>query len=1077
MKLISLIIILLLAISCSKSGKSVSKNVKEEFYLNNKSTSCSRVNLYKNVASKNNILSLFKCLKYEREFPSIYTALESTEEKKFQVFNKALSKTFFRSTDSRNKLFSSIIEKNTKASSMSMSQMLTSFISKRSNTQALANALKVLEDENIYINENFLKNYLVFMGTLNADTEQSRKEITEKFSTKDHAKFTLFIQTFFEDVLLSKDFERENFGSFIGKGNWFVELIKFLDLESLKKIIFFTIEKPELVEGVQIYEQAVNHNKYNCFDKSKSYVVDHKVEYQWQIENLFYQNREEFENELVSLVTRFNLYNQICNDEEFVPKTRKLLRSFIDYISISGGFEIMKELAKVSLLREENTFLLIDFFLSKSYKELEDVLRPFVNDKSFSLGVYRLLRSLKSEQLQNIVLILKSLDQNSVIELIKLWDNLSDSNKKSLIAYVTDMFVTQKNILPTFKFLNSINREQPESFIRFLKLALKKNSYASLRYFVNLANEDKIREELLTLFDEEHMFKLLSILQKRERKVSLKQKEIRSRNIEPLLRETKENCLSLLVAMQEKENLEYLISNYPLNCLGNEKKEENFSLKIIRWAKSLNFHFNQFSNRHIVGEKSFLDQKMMHFLHQMVHVTTKYVRSENDFSKETVNTVKDFLFDEKGISSLERVIKKLSIYEDEDKVLSRLMSLIPNNEKHIENDFRYTLKLLEMLSRRNESFLCKIKKDKCNLNIGLLKKQLLKKGIRFNRELILKLFNFLEEEKITVGIILDLISFLGKKNKNGIIRANQLEQILLSMSFKNSYYVVYFFNKLAKSTNYETTVKSLKNDFSLVRKLAPTLSKVGFLPDDASKRFKMVNSNLSLLDDLKVKSRNSGFSYGEVLIKLAKILRVLSPAYTQDINKISFPRIKKGQGHLAQLFVVASENGLISLLSNYISQNDIRLNTSLGFNAFLPLLNLDISLDEINFNSLPVNKQLFKKLSRISDKRIYRFITYLKSLDEVKINIGSVKERIDLTRFNKLFKIISDNEVDYKSFVETLSKLYSRDSEYINSLLKFSLLEINGDTRLYRGLDEMFNQSNSSFIKFFEDILAHFKLK
>lgn len=1082
MKILGLILLIAMMISCGQSPSPISKSRNQKFYISKNSKSCKEVNLYKDIFLKSNILNLLQCLDYDKKYPTIFEAINKEDSLNFISINETLNQSFLKDTNTRNLLFGLVVSKTKKESSMSLSHLVKSFLEQTSNLEALQEMTLSLKKNDTKVSVNFLFSYLEFMAGLDQSTEVQRKKLNLSLGDVINKKsFSNFLEVFFKDILIDDGLEKSAFISFLDNGEWLDNLMDEIDLNSFDRIINFVSSNEDFQKGIYKYQEAIETDSYDCSLQSKSYVVDHSVELKWQLENLYKLNKTDFEFEMINLMTRFNLYSQICYDDKFIPSTQKLLSKFVSFIQIDGGFTILKNFAKLSVTSGFDYRTLINFFTSGSFNELKPILDSLKDNPSFKEAVFRLVRSLNPKDYRNINSILKALQSDKIFlsSISKLWnERLSKETKDSLIGYVVDMFLTQEDIYPAFDLLNVIVSNLPkESELLFNDILFDSNNnlQSILSEFIN---NPKLQSEVLDFLDDNSLFELLSIIQK-STPVYIEKEDVFK--VEESLFSKKENknsdCLKYLSNIDTKDPMEHLINNYPAYCLGTENKDENFALKIIRWSQFINSDFSDLFGNSFTSVNGILYKDSMHFLHQMVHVTTKFIKSAEDFSKETVNSVKDYFFKFNNIEKLEQGIKNLISLEVRDQTVTKVLNKTKEiRPEQFDETLKYVFNLLSTYSSKSVTYNC-LQSESCNVDMKNLSATLSQNNLKIDKTVLQKVIRELGLGVYSPEDYIELIRFMGENNA---YKAIAFEKILKAVDFSNGYYAAFFLSKLSKSNNYTKTIATLKKDFKLANKFSGTFRFFKFFPTDIKKRFEIVMDNIDVLKEFDQTLPGQNFKYGDILIQLSKALTNLSPRRTQNLVKVSIPRSKKVFGHYSHYLLALSQKGYLSELCNYVAQNlDQVKSRNLDFkiiNEAIQSIEVQIDTDNFNLDILPVNKSLMNTLLSIPLSVQSTLLSYIKLMPNLTFS-SEDNQIISLNEYNKLFRILSDKDVDYHSLHRSLMRVHSSNPEYINQLLEYSIYQNNNKSNIKVALENMFVDSNESLILFFKDILAHFQLK
>lgn len=1081
MKILNLILTGLMLLSCGKGPQKITKSVKEEFYINSTSKSCAKINLYSDILTKKNVQSLFECLKLNNSYPRLFKKLSSIDESEFNSINQIMNETYFKDVNTRNKLLGTIMGKTRKSSSKSLSHLIKSFLSKKTNITSLVNITTAIQNKKIDVSSDFLFKYLKFMADLEANTELGRKMLSTAFHRKETVQnFSNFLQLFLEDVLLGEDEDKKSFILFLQEESWMKSFMSNLSKDSFEKIIFFLVQNPSFLSGVETYKKAINEDSFNCASQSQSYVVDHKVELNWQLENLYKLDIIDFNSEMINLITRFRLYSQICYQDDFNPIVSELLRTFSEFINIDGGFKILKKLAEISLLDDLDNELIVNFFTSNSFKKLNSVLSDLEGEKDFLDGIYLLLKSLKASDYENISNIMKSLEVNPefVSSFRELWtEELSSSDRRNLVDYVVDMFLTSKDIYPAFDLLNVVVDNLNNESKKFMKLVLSEQiNLSGVRDFI--LEDDLAYEELLQFFEEDSLFSIISLIQKNDLAEDYTLPADDTEEVLSVNSFVEDNCLKVLVNLSSGLTLDEYISKFPDQCLAKTSKKENFAVKIIRWSKSMNVEFQDLFGLDVVSDHGILNKSFMHFLHQMVHITTKYVKSAGDFSKQTVNTVKDFLFEYGYLEDLEKIFESIIEYDKQEKVLIPIMEQTKNiSSDEFDSIAKYGLNVVSTFSESKLKYKCRFLHN-CSFSIKNFKNIAKKNGLNLDKSNIDKILDGVSSSRYPLEDYIELVRFIGEDGLNNESKVFRIEKILKAVDFKNSYYAIFFMGKMANAKSYKTVVSELKNDFKLATNFSSTLKFMGVFPKDIKTRFKTVNANLEVLDEFNTFVPGKDYKYGDVLIELFKVINELSPKQTRLIRKVSIPREKKVYGHFGHFITALSSMGVLSEFTNYFYVNSSSIiKTKVSFKEIkilLSKLNLKLVDEEIDLNDLPLSKKTFSLLLSTPKETLKNIFGYIDALPDIKLSLR--RSNLDLARYNTLFKILSDKDVAYEALHETLIEVYNTDPEYLSKLIEYSLIENNGKTNLEIGLRNMFISSNHSLVNFFKDILAHFKL-
>jgi hypothetical protein len=1043
-------------LSCSKEAVYKGRNLSGKYFIRKSVKSCKGVSFGSDSYKRDNVLNFFDCIGYDKAFSGIHKYIKNLDDKSYSSFEKLFSSMY----PTLNNFLDITINKLDKESTKHLSHIISIILD---NPDLIKKQIAIFQNRSKSEYKDISQivfEAITFLSGFSEEQDEYRINMISSLNP-DLLKRLIgeTIKSLFSNKMISK-----KSSLFISEKGWINDTLNRIEVSSLKKIVEFNLLNPTFIKHVGYYEESILTPKYNCYDYSKTYIVDHSVEYQWQLSNLVSKASDDFYLDIVELITRFNLYRQICPSDIFIPKTTELLRQVISFLDIDGGFSLLRQFARISMSEDEKFDLsIINFFKSNVFKTFVELVQLIENDKVYD-DIYLFLKSISSKDYARLASLLNTLSKNESF-LDFLDSKYQSDNLDALVDLIYNIISTEKEYLSSFRFLFSLVDNASD-------INLDKEDYINLLgVFVEVLTDNNLVNELKKMFDNSHLLYVLGLIQKNETVSTAKSlNNFLLENIEKssVSSYTYKECVrQIMIHLNGHDSLGDIISNYPEVCRDIEEEKKNFALKIYEWSQNINAGFFDEHGFEFAGQDGLLNPRTMHFMHQMIHVTTKYIKSDNDFSKDTVNKVKKYLLEDNNIKYIESFLENALLNNKKNLVeLFDLLSSSPSS--NVNNDLKLLFGFFESVSEKKSELKFSIEKADVeylrNLNLNTRKFQSL-----------LKCF---EKNKLSISQLGHILNFLGQKR---IIK--KLTFILNELEFKNYHYVAFFINQLAKAKSYQKAITKLKRQFKLALSTNKALIKLGYLPADGKRRLLIVNENLGVLDLFLQKMPGSKKSYGDILKIIAEGLYEISSKEAKDISLFTKGSRGKSKKHFGTLLGFLSRKGLLNkvLFTMKGVSSELMGNHVIPWKLFedIDIGNVDIGkLEEKNYSvEIPSldNVELGLKKYRYNDFK--RLMSYLKILFkfDMKFKGKSIK---NLYRLNVFFKVMSDSTINYIPFVETLQRLHSNDENYLLSLLEYSVKKDESNvTRLRAGFSSMFIKSNLSLINFFKDILAHFKYK
>lgn len=544
--------------------------------------SCSNMKFEGQVLSKQNILNIFECSGWDKQYPDLTVALKNSEETSVNQAFKVVNDSFFSSKDQRKTFYETIAEAESRGELDVVSKVLEKGLTDHTILAQVDNALNK-DHMNLTERSDFMK---VLSGSNDQNLkivralkhvvqafEKNKSRIHELLSEEEKSKLVPKARNLLNDFSKSMDsqswshlskilYEKESAlqrWAYEGQGK---------DLSVLLKVI----EQPGFYEDVKFLKNSLDTG-ITCTNKAstRDFNINVAQELKQKIEGLKTKNRDEFGNMLLHGLTKYLAFQEFCEEKTQAQG----LESF--FVVLKSAFAVLPSdhdyrfLKKIHQLFGDDRYVFLSFLSSSSFKSLRELLVDLEKsgaDAEFVAELYEILLQVSPEDLQIVAELVQDISRSETKTAVwqkswsKLWDGLSASEKDSFIQFLGLFLSEDVNASGMLNTLEQLMTEFPE-FSQALANKLNEESFQnSLRYLIHVMSEKGAQKDLSVLLSEKGLFEFIEILtQEYEKPVR------RAEALEPVEHDFKPYGSSELtdVKVQTKVCFESLSKNYQID--------------------------------------------------------------------------------------------------------------------------------------------------------------------------------------------------------------------------------------------------------------------------------------------------------------------------------------------------------------------------------------------------------------------------------------------------------------------------------------------------------------------------------
>lgn len=567
-KWLKYILLVFVLISCQKQSPSeIDATSTAVRFSQERARACQNTNFTKNILSHNNVVSLFKCADWVKEFPVMYSSLSSINGKKWDHIFSAVDEKFFNNKDKRERIFGIIKDLDSKGGLAHLSDVLNSL----NETNFYDSMYRVFycsenpddescEDRKEFIlNPTELKAYFQYF-MFQREVFQTLSYLTQDFvdSVGDSERYIGAVDRVLKDEKFRK-IRRNVVKSIIDK---FKDGISSQDIEYFEKILTTEVDgepflytwlqntQNEKVKEILRYPYVGNveiipnliavksalKNNFVCADKAGVLRISTKDSFEEFMEMLSTGSQKDFFNFLYKNINSIQLGQRFCpvlrnytvqvnypdkdKSNVFTADFLKLLGYLGEFFLTQNAFELIKFLQSSSI---SNDYLL-DFFTGEIFFSIVEIskrmdeLSPELTDelvksiKNFDKNFFKLSNSLGLVLLEN-----ETLEKQKAVW--KAWNFFTSKEQEFAFRFFDKHFQPGTDFKLLLKFYSKLLFEvsgEAELILNRLfndtNINVTMTSFQEIFKFLSNNGDPKILSEFKVFFSKDHILKVIEVV-------------------------------------------------------------------------------------------------------------------------------------------------------------------------------------------------------------------------------------------------------------------------------------------------------------------------------------------------------------------------------------------------------------------------------------------------------------------------------------------------------------------------------------------------------------------------------------
>lgn len=605
---------LFLSAACTKqSSPDVDEGIQRGQEEVERLEACTQTNFNFGVLLHRNLLLLFQCTRWDKDFPELYKSLTQIQGNHWDHFIEPINKEFIENLKRRDRVFSSIRTLDAQNGLNDLSKVLIA-LNEDNFFDALKSAFECVENpasakclqrrgeikrqdfKNIFsilkAEEKTLKTFLNFLNHFNSMLESHPKELSEDvrkfYQSPGYVKARLMLfdsmmrkvqagldvndRTFLTKVLRARESKSET--------TWIYNWLRSSDLGELKfdNLLKYPISgDPALFEEARGFKKAYS-DSFTCTiksDENPNQLVEFDVKkYVDQFETIYkersYKNYYEYSS---SLLFGLSISEEICKEvrrNDYGVDFFNLFTKFNQFNSEKKYYEFVKFLIQLPVkdLSSGDNFTtrlyLFDFFISDVFTSFNNLNKEIVEKApdfyKLLLKILNTVDPVAHDELGHLLGETLSVDSQEKLEsLSRFWLFLNDKEKNFLFNFIDRHYDEGTNFNLLFTFYETLLVEfievQPLFIDRWLQDDQKlEASYAAVEDISkNLAGE-KTLADLKKFLSRDQILKVLEVLSGGSKIIDEAQEELRFRYSSAYLANSQIDKFSLEVKAVETGN-------------------------------------------------------------------------------------------------------------------------------------------------------------------------------------------------------------------------------------------------------------------------------------------------------------------------------------------------------------------------------------------------------------------------------------------------------------------------------------------------------------------------------------------
>ena len=583
-------------------------------------SSCSTVIFEGQVFSSKNILNIFDCSGWSKQYPALNQAIKNADKKSFDSVFEVFNKSFLSDRSKRQIFFQVVANAENNGGMDALGSLLEKALSEK---KILTQLNKTFEEGSLRLpgpsillrslsesNPDNVKS-LHAIGAILGAFEKNKYKIHDLLGDQGKKKLSLMISKVLTDASLNMDNQDWNYVSRIIHQNesplreWALEAGQ-RNLENLLEVI----KRPELIQDIKFIKNSLVKG-LACENRANTSAFKIHVEHElkFTIESLKNDEKEVFENKLLDGLLKYIAFQNFCEKNEGQQQIKpfyNVLKVAEQVVSSEHDFLFLKKMHQVF---DQDRFVLLSLFSSEAFSVLQKFLVGMSDeghDEEFIRTLNQMMAELSLEDFQAIAELMNRLNledgaKNTWLKSwSSLWKSLSDEERLEFIKLVGLLFDERVDGSKVLQLMGSVFEQFPE-LSRELAHRFDQDSFQQeLASMLKIFSEEAVQDELAHFLSRKGLFDLIKMMtydkahSLNKPRPTSKVADAPVQFVQPLDQTQhiySRNCFLKLTEIYEKNPSYYSLANtLPESCL-NVLGQVGFVGQIYLWMNSSNSYF------------------------------------------------------------------------------------------------------------------------------------------------------------------------------------------------------------------------------------------------------------------------------------------------------------------------------------------------------------------------------------------------------------------------------------------------------------------------------------------------------
>lgn len=666
MKIVLLILNLFVLVACgSQNPPKMRSEIRLSAEDREQIKECSTLDLTQTPLAQKNALQLFRCLKWSKEYGSLYSELSKINEQNWNHLTSPLNDFIFKNEDNKLKLLRFMITlkesgdlESMKASTEKILKIpgiittLKNVLQKTQKSSELQSLLNFVYQHPEYIfSLSTVARYALYPYSL--DSQKDLGFYLKSFwNNKDYLNHRhLAINALMKSI---STFEEKETHKILGalyypnpQNPWLMALLAspFTNRQDYIDVLTYPIfNYPEISDDSKILMNFKNDSPYcqSKTGKEAGIKIVFEQETYNMMKSLVMESPDVFMNRLIESFSKVRLVHKTCSfdpeydsvDYALGTSHKNLMKGLTGFLQNGMGYYFLK-LSTSSLFDEKDTSTsttLVEVLASDFANEFLKAQVAIKDHESFMpliSATYDYAKNLPLEVLTKAYPILKDvLDKPSLLkDVAGLWQSLDEKDQKNLLALMDQFLDKDLNFYPMINLMVKLQDELPEMFPLLVENALdtQENQQKSLGFIIEVLTaleKEDVQNDVIKMINAPALDTMITLLQsglkafKIEEVVPQEKTDYVFAKYDAKEYEKSINCIKSYYDLLKTH--EQVIFKIPGECRSLGKLP--YVTKMMGWLEDaeLKFKYN-FSTETLFSQYGMLSQDMLHMsMSQMI---------------------------------------------------------------------------------------------------------------------------------------------------------------------------------------------------------------------------------------------------------------------------------------------------------------------------------------------------------------------------------------------------------------------------------------------------------------------------